>query len=281
MTARRIAVLAFTLGVLAASQLVLPSAPASAGTVGVAGVIQGAGSISSVEGGPYHCERTGNQDDRATVSCDREPFEAVFEAWVWLKATPASWPTGRWSFAGWSGCDETRVVNGNTQCAVHSGAISLDERRPKAFFVSNTQVKEVRPQHSAALNMCLDVAHASREHAAPVVQGTCWGGANQKWTTRPVGGGYYEIRPQHSAALNMCLDVAHASREHAAPVVQGTCWGGLNQQWQLRDNRNGSFEIVAGHSRMCLDVKDASRQHAAQVVQATCSGGTNQRWRFQ
>lgn len=42
---------------------------------------------------------------------------------------------------------------------------------------------EMAAQHSG---MCLDVAYASLEHAAPLVQAQCWGGANQRFILRPV-----------------------------------------------------------------------------------------------
>jgi hypothetical protein len=131
---RRAASLAFAVTSVLAGELTLNQAPAEAGTVGVSGRIQGAGSISSVEGGPYSCSATWNQDDRNLVTCPRVPFGAVFEAWVWLEATPASTPLGNWRFDHWEGCNTTRVVNGNVQCAVHSGAFTLDETFPKAVF---------------------------------------------------------------------------------------------------------------------------------------------------
>jgi hypothetical protein len=105
---------------------------ASAGTVGVNGRIQGAGSIASFEGGPYSCSRTANQDDRETAECPREAFGAVFEASVKLRATPASSPSGHWRFLRWEGCQA--VTNGGQDCEVKSGAFSGDERYPKAVF---------------------------------------------------------------------------------------------------------------------------------------------------
>jgi len=133
-------------------ELTLATAPANAGTVGVTGHIQGAGSIVSVEGGPYSCNRDGNQDDRNTVTCDRISFGAVFEACVWLEVRPATTPAGNWRFDRWEGCNTTRVVNGNVQCAVHSGAFTLDEKSPKAVFddfVSPT-ITNVTPTQSAS-----------------------------------------------------------------------------------------------------------------------------------
>ena len=130
----RAAVLGLTIATVAATELTFGLAPANAGTVAVTGRIQGAGSIRSVEGGPYACFADGNQDDRSTATCQRETFGAVFEAWVWLEAVPASTPAGNWRFARWEGCNTTRVVDGNLQCAVHSGAFTLDETMPKAVF---------------------------------------------------------------------------------------------------------------------------------------------------
>ena len=124
--------------------------------------------------------------------------------------------------------------------------------------------------------MCLDVAYA-RMYAAPVVQGTCWGGANQMWTLVPtVTAGRYTVRALHSG---MCLDVADASMSHAAPVVQATCVPGtLNQTWTLVATGGGGYTIRALHGGMCLDVAYASKSHAAPVVQGTCWGGANQSW---
>lgn len=117
---------------------------AQAGTLALTAEIQGAGSVHSAandegyaEGEQYSCSSpTGQQDDRVVSSCQRKTFEAAFEAWIWLKAIPASGPvSGNWTFAGWSGCDETRTTwSGEVQCGVHSGAFSLDEKRPRAIF---------------------------------------------------------------------------------------------------------------------------------------------------
>jgi hypothetical protein len=140
---------------------------------------------------------------------------------------------------------------------------------------SQYSVRAIVARHSGK---CLDVAWASTAHAANVLQGTCWGGTNQQWTARPVGGGYYEIVARHSGK---CLDVAWASTAHAADVIQGTCSGGTNQHWRFVPTDSGHYEIVAEHSGMCLDVAWADTGHGADVIQATCVGGTNQQWRFQ
>ena len=105
--------------------------PANAGTLGLTAVIRGAGTVQSVEGGPYTCTRTNGFNDNVESACQRQTFSAVFEAWVWLRPIPAD---SQWRFARWEGCDVTRVVSGVQECGVHSGAFTLDERMPRAVF---------------------------------------------------------------------------------------------------------------------------------------------------
>jgi hypothetical protein len=133
-------------------------------------------------------------------------------------------------------------------------------------------IVELQPQHTRG--KCLDVAHMSIAHGAPVIQGDCWDGANQRWWFRSVGLNIWEIHPLHS---NMCLDVAHMSLAHGAPVIQATCSGGRNQHW-IQVGGNGFFSFKAEHSNMCLDVAHMSGAHGAPIVQATCSNGLNQLW---
>lgn len=135
---RRLAAIATTAVAAAGLQAALAS-PAEAGQVGVTMSIQGAGAVTVVEGSledgaAYTCNKYDNKDHRVTVTCPRVRNQEAFEAWVWLRATPSPFPEGQWVFDGWSGCDETREKDGRTECAVHSGAFSSDERTPTARF---------------------------------------------------------------------------------------------------------------------------------------------------
>src|SRR4029078_359766 len=107
---------------------------ANAGTVGITGSIRGAGAMTSVEGGAYSCSLTNGYNQIAQSSCDRATFGATFESWVWLKAVPSTVPAGNLSFTRWTGCDENTNTANGIECAVHSGAFSLDERFPVALF---------------------------------------------------------------------------------------------------------------------------------------------------
>lgn len=117
--------------------LAVPPA-AEAGQVGVTIGIAGAGAVQVVEGsledgGSTRCGSS-NQDHHTTVWCDRLRNSEPFEAWVWLRPFPSLTPTGHWSFDRWEGCDQTRVREGYTECAVHSSAFSSDERSPVVYF---------------------------------------------------------------------------------------------------------------------------------------------------
>jgi hypothetical protein len=119
----------------------LPAA-AHAGQVGVNVSIQGSGmtavTAGSIEDGASGvCDRRGNLDERVTLSCPRIRNEEVFQATVWLRAEPGGSPSGHWRFAGWSGCDLTRVTVWGTECGVRSGPFSGDEKSPKAIFADD------------------------------------------------------------------------------------------------------------------------------------------------
>ncbi len=129
-------------GLLLGGQVVL-AGPASAGQVGVTISIRGSGYVEVVEGsiedgGSTMCDWLSNKDDRVTNSCARIRNEELFEAWVWLRPTASNVPAGNWRFAGWQGCDATRVApDGVTECAVHSGSTNAVERTPLAIFDDN------------------------------------------------------------------------------------------------------------------------------------------------
>ena len=73
---------------------------AQAGTVRVTGTIVGAGGMFSTEGGPYNCHST-TASTTTRSSCGQGVFSAAFEAWVWLRAQPSTFPAGNWEFVRW------------------------------------------------------------------------------------------------------------------------------------------------------------------------------------
>ncbi|KRB76998.1 hypothetical protein ASE01_09545 [Nocardioides sp. Root190] len=128
-------------GVLAAAVGVVPlvvAAPADAGQVGITLSIKGAGYIQVVEGSledgaSINCDMTANRDHRVALTCPRIRNEEPFEAWVWLRPLTVYSPSS-WEFAGWTGCDQTRVRNERTECGLASPAFGSVEKHPVASF---------------------------------------------------------------------------------------------------------------------------------------------------
>ena len=131
------------------------------------GGISGAGSMISTEGGPYTCSLSNSYNANLTSYCGRQSFEATFEAWVWLRAVPSGYPANNWDFAGWTGCDTTRNTTFGVECAVHSGAFSLDERAPVAHFsdVANPSVSLVSIAARVA-NLTIPISFSSTDPTA-------------------------------------------------------------------------------------------------------------------
>ncbi|SER78675.1 RICIN domain-containing protein [Actinokineospora terrae] len=132
---------------------------------------------------------------------------------------------------------------------------------------------ELRSNNS---DKCLDVAGASLDGGANVIQWTCHGGDNQKWQLVLVES--YDIYQVVSAGSGKCLDVTGASTDNGAQVIQWDCSGDTNQQWQLIPRTDNGYELQAVHSSKCLDVTGASTEDGAKVIQWECSGNDNQAW---
>ena len=64
---------------------------------------------------------------------------------------------------------------------------------------------------------CLDIAHASEENGARIIQYSIHGGENQKWLLQPAGNGYYHIVSSHSGK---CIDIAHGREEDGMHIIQ-------------------------------------------------------------
>jgi hypothetical protein len=122
---------------------------------------------------------------------------------------------------------------------------------------------------------CLDVAYASAEARASVIQWICHGGANQQWRLEPVSDGTVRIIAHHSGQV---LDVYGGLVDDVTPIIQFPWHGGDNQLWTLEPAANDYVFIVARHSGKVLDVKRGSMDDGARVIQFTLHGGANQQW---
>jgi hypothetical protein len=122
---------------------------------------------------------------------------------------------------------------------------------------------------------CLDVAYASAEARASVIQWICHGGPNQQWRLEPVSDGAVRIIAHHSGQV---LDVYGGLMDDVTPIIQFPWHGGDNQRWTVEPASNGYMFIVARHSGKVLDVEGGSLDDGARVIQYTVHGGANQQW---
>jgi hypothetical protein len=76
----------------------------------------------------------------------------------------------------------------------------------------------------------LDVAQASLESEARIIQWDWHGGSNQRFAVEDVDATTFLLRAKHSGKV---LDVARASHDDGASIIQWDRHGGPNQQWQF------------------------------------------------
>ncbi|MER5374668.1 RICIN domain-containing protein [Streptomyces sp. NPDC002553] len=116
---------------------------------------------------------------------------------------------------------------------------------------------------------CADVTSQSLWPGAQIKQWTCNGGANQRYWSKPVGGGYHQLVVRNSS---LCV------RENAGTVTQENCDAtAAGQQWSLTA-AGGYVTVKSRATGKCLDVNGASTADSAAVITYTCDGGTNQQW---
>jgi uncharacterized repeat protein (TIGR03803 family) len=128
---------------------------------------------------------------------------------------------------------------------------------------------------SRSSSLCLDVTGASITPAAPVIQWSCHGGANQQFRLEPAGGGAFRIMARHSG---QALDVSGGTVDDLAAIIQYTGHGGANQLWTLEPSVDGYVRIIARHSGKAMDVEGASTIDGTSVIQFSSHGGANQQW---
>lgn len=182
-----------------------------------------------------------------------------------------------------SGTAEVRYgANGDDTRGVYTGGVACNSTvfgnpasgSKKCYYRSIATTALV----SANSEKCAGVASGSTTPGADVIQWSCLGVNDQKWTVVPVTGGY-QLKPVH--APTQCLDVAGASSSDGANVLQWTCGTGQNQVWDFVYVRDGYYVLMPNHtSNKCLDVAGAGMGDGADIVQYTCNRFPNQLWHF-
>jgi surface antigen len=184
------------------------------------------------------------------------------------------WMDGKLIISGWKDQPPTRYQHTRyVKSGMHHIKVEYYEHGGDALvkFWWKRRAHSLVAVHSG---QCLDVAGASRDNGANVIQWTCHRGPNQSWHLLKRGG-YYEVIAKHSGK---CLTVQGGSRSSGANVFQNRCHGGDQQLWRFLRVGN-HYRLVAKHSGKCLDLEYGSREGGANLIQWDCHGGANQLWR--
>ncbi len=120
----------------------------------------------------------------------------------------------------------------------------------------------------------LDVAGASLDDGAPLIQWPDSHGLNQRWAPMPFGNAWVFV----NLNSNKVLDVAGSSTENGAPLVQQHWAGSTSQVWLLVPFNAGLFVFVNFASGKVMDVASGSTGDGAAVIQWDWNGGANQLW---
>lgn len=121
----------------------------------------------------------------------------------------------------------------------------------------------------------MEVAGASSEDGAAVVQNPDSGGDNQKWSLNYNGAGYFRLTNVKSGKV---LDVPDESTSDGIALKQWANHDGDNQAWLLIDVGGGDVQIRNKKSGKLIGVVQGSTDDAAAVEQRSSSGGEEQRW---
>jgi hypothetical protein len=123
----------------------------------------------------------------------------------------------------------------------------------------------------------LDVAGASTENGANVLQWTNGYSSNQKWVVTDLGNNEWSIV---SANSGKSLDVEGGSNDNGANILQWDWHGGNNQRWYIESSKDGFYYIKSVQYGKHIDIQDGSADNGANVLLWEYTGGDNQRFRF-
>ncbi|WP_209445768.1 glycosyl hydrolase family 95 catalytic domain-containing protein, partial [Paenibacillus etheri] len=159
----------------------------------------------------------------------------------------------------------------------NSNLISFDTQVGDVYTISSIPLKEgalhsLKMKHSDKM---LDIAGASKDEHASLVQMSSSGTANQQWQIVSLGNGYNKIVNSKS---NKVIAVLDASISDGAQLVQQlyTADAVLNDEWQVIDQANGYYKLVNRGSGKALTVPDSSKASGAQLVQSSLTNTDNQ-----
>ncbi|WP_214325292.1 RICIN domain-containing protein [Nonomuraea sediminis] len=144
--------------------------------------------------------------------------------------------------------------------------------------VLETKKYEIVAYHSGK---CLTVSGGGTADGTALVQRTCDGTSQQRFTFARLGAAQYQVSPTHTTGK--CLDILGSSGDNGGRLGQYTCNGAANQRFSVDYRYDGVtgyliVSVQARHSGKCWDVYGFSQADDAPVYQWDCWGGANQQW---
>lgn len=131
---------------------------------------------------------------------------------------------------------------------------------------------------------CMDVYKSSRDDGTNVQQyGKVAEKANNTWTVKDAGDGYYYIISQLSDGTSCYLDVDGGKNENGANVQIWTSNEEDSQKFKLKRNADGSYMILTkcSNETKCVEVINAETGAGSNVQQWVLTGSTCQNWYFE
>ncbi|MEV0916926.1 glycoside hydrolase N-terminal domain-containing protein [Streptomyces sp. NPDC049967] len=123
-----------------------------------------------------------------------------------------------------------------------------------------------------------DVAGASTENGAGLIQYTPSSAVNQQFRFIPVGSEQYEIYTTHGSTPRVWAVWGGVS-EAGAKITQWTPEHSTSQRWTIADAGDGYVTLSCVRSGKVLGIADGSTANGATVEQQEADGGTGQQWR--
>ncbi|MBQ2264753.1 MAG: RICIN domain-containing protein, partial [Oscillospiraceae bacterium] len=131
---------------------------------------------------------------------------------------------------------------------------------------------------------CMDVYKSSTADGTNIQQyGTVPGKANNTWTVKDAGDGYYYIISQLSDGKSGYMTVAGGENTDGANVEISSFKGDDSQKFMLKRCADGSYLILTkcSNEKKCVEVIGAETGAGANVQQWVLTGSTCQNWYFE
>ncbi|UKS24104.1 glycoside hydrolase N-terminal domain-containing protein [Paenibacillus sp. HWE-109] len=158
-----------------------------------------------------------------------------------------------------------------------SNQISFDTQVGDVYTISSIPSKDgqLYTLKMKISGQMLEIAGASSDEQASLIQMPSSGATNQQWQVVSLGNGYNKIVNSKS---NKAIAVLGASASDGAQLVQQTYTADadLTDEWQLVDQANGYYKLVNRGSGKALTVPSASSVSGTQLVQSSLTNADNQ-----